>query len=109
MSATDEKTAEVPSLEERIAARANEDSGFRARLLVDPVGVIESEFSVDLPSSLEVRVHEDSLECVHVVLSPSSELEREELAAIAGGGGTAWGRWGRNDMEAHRRSSSSWR
>ena len=72
-----------------IAAKAHEDSEFRARLLENPKAVIASEFNVAIPEHYSVHVYEDDGETAHLVLPTSDHLTEKELAQVAGGG-DAW-------------------
>ena len=68
-----------------LADKAGEDEEFRNRLMADPKGVIEQEFDLEIPASLDIQVHEDSAETAHLVLPPSPKLSETQLDHVAGG------------------------
>ena len=68
----------------KIVGKATEDADFRARLLSDPKGTIESELGVTIPASLSIEVHEESGMTAHLVLPPDSRLSESDLQAVAG-------------------------
>lgn len=72
-------------LRARIVARAVEDLSFRSELVSDPKTVINREFGVEIPESVEIEVHESDFKKVHLALPPSFKLAEEQLAAFAGG------------------------
>ena len=74
-------------LRTRILARAEEDGGFRARLIADPKAAISAETGTTLPEGFSVMVHEDSATAAHLVLPPSPALTEAEMAMVSGGGG----------------------
>lgn len=55
-------------LEMHLAGRALEDPDFRARLLEDPKRTIEEEIHLHFPATLSIRIHEEKLNELHVVL-----------------------------------------
>jgi hypothetical protein len=55
-------------LETYLAARAREDPEFRERLIADPRRAIESEIGLSFPASVEISVHEERMNHLHVVL-----------------------------------------
>ena len=76
-----------------ILTKAEEDSGFRARLIADPKAAIAAETGTTVPDGFEVVVHEDSATAAHLVLPPSPKLTESELANLAGGGSTKGYYW----------------
>ena len=66
---------------EFLAARAEDDRGFRERLLAKPRETIEGELGVTLAKDHEIHVHEETYAKTHLVLRPRNKLtkaEREE-------------------------------
>jgi hypothetical protein len=55
-------------LEMHLAGRALRDPDFRARLLEDPKRTIEEEIDLHFPATLNIRIHEEKLNELHVVL-----------------------------------------
>ena len=55
-------------LEMHLAGRALQDPDFRARLLEDPKRTIEEEIGLHFPATLSVKIHEEKLNELHVVL-----------------------------------------
>ena len=79
---------------QRLIRRSMEDEEFRQRLLADPKATVEQEIEAALPEEIEVRVVEETLETIYLVLPPSGalaaaqtsgELSDRELEAVAGG------------------------
>ena len=55
-------------LEMHLAGRALQDPDFRARLLEDPKRTIEEEIGLHFPATLSIKIHEERLNELHVVL-----------------------------------------
>ena len=72
-------------LAERIAA----DPAFRDALRADPRGVISGIIGFDIPDTVELVLHEESLTQIHLTIPPSDSLTDTDLELVAGGGG--WG------------------
>lgn len=70
-------------LELHLAARASQDPAFREKLLEAPKQTIEEEIGLHFPMSLEIKVHEERLNELHIVLpinlETSGELPEEEI------------------------------
>jgi hypothetical protein len=74
----------------RIAEESDRDSGFRARLLADPRGVISELTAVQIPETVNITVHEESPTDIHLVLENDvAELSEEDLQLVSGGWGDA--------------------
>ena len=71
---------------ERIAA----DPGFREALLADPRGVVSEIVGFDIPESVQVVLHEESLTQIHLTVPASNDLTDADLDLVAGGNST-WG------------------
>jgi hypothetical protein len=68
-------------LEMHLAERALQDPDFRAKLLEDPKRTIEEEIGLHFPSTLSIKVHEEKLNELHVVLP----VDLETLGELATG------------------------
>lgn len=82
----------IEHLLQQVAARATTDRAFRERLLIDPGGALYAAFGVTLPSGHRIRFVEkpadvDTLVVLPDVLTPSNELDDDDLDAVAGGDG----------------------
>ncbi|HEV2343862.1 MAG TPA: NHLP leader peptide family RiPP precursor [Actinocrinis sp.] len=55
-------------LQTRVVARAARDSEFKALLLSDPHKAIGQELGIAVPSSVHIKVVEDTQETAHLVL-----------------------------------------
>lgn len=69
----------------RLVAKAEEDSGFRARLLANPDSALKEVFGIDVPDGFKVVVHEDDARTAHLVLPATAELTDAQLQRAAGG------------------------
>jgi len=78
-------------LESYLAARALQDPGFREKLLQAPKQTIEDEIRLRFPGTLEIKVHEEKLNELHVVLPmnletcaelPAAESDSQEMAPL---------------------------
>ena len=69
-------------LAERIAA----DPAFRDALLADPRGVVSEVVGFDIPETVRVVLHEESLAQIHLTIPPSDNLADADLEMVAGGG-----------------------
>jgi hypothetical protein len=78
-------------LESYLAARALQDPGFREKLLQAPKQTIENEICLHFPRTLEIKVHEEKLNELHVVLPinietyaklPPAESDSREMAPL---------------------------
>jgi hypothetical protein len=71
---------------QQMLARSLTDAAFKQRLLAEPSTVL-AEQGIDLPSGIEVRVHEGPWETVNLTLpaGPDDELTDAELDFISGG------------------------
>lgn len=71
-----------------ILEKAKEDPDFRDSLLVDAKGAISREFDVTVPEGLNIVVHENGPETVHLPLPARPQvLDEGQLAQVSGGGG----------------------
>ena len=74
--------AEVEAI---IAERIAADPGFRTTLLADPRAVVSELTGVDIPESIDVVLHEESLTQIHLTIPASPDLSDADLEIVAGG------------------------
>ncbi len=77
------KTA--PEMLSHLAERSVTDMDFRAQLLSNPKGVMHEEFGITIPDSMDIEVHEGSMNKIHIALPPSQNMSEEQLEAISAG------------------------
>ena len=75
----------VEEVREHLITKAGEDSEFRASLLSDPKAAIANEFGVTIPDGVNISVHEENINNVHLVLPPSGKIDLELLKEIGAG------------------------
>jgi hypothetical protein len=84
-------------IERRLIQRSLEDEEFRQRLLDDPKGTAEQEMGSRLPEDVQVRVLEESVDTIYLVLPFASavgeggELSDQDLEAVSGGASSGSG------------------
>lgn len=74
--------AEVESI---IAERIAADPGFRDTLLADPRGVLSEIVGFEIPETVSVVLHEESLTQIHLTIPASDSLSDSDLELVAGG------------------------
>ena len=74
-------------LNEKIAKRASEKEEFRAALLSDPKKALENEFGVVIPDSLQIEIHQETKNTLHLIVPEQDTLELtdDQLDQVAGG------------------------
>ena len=79
-------------IEEQIAKRAMADSDYKEELTKDPKKMLESSLGIKLPENMNVHVHEETQNDIHIVIPhhgqdgrQSEELSAEELEGVSGG------------------------
>ena len=75
-----------------IQDRASEDDDFREMLLQDPAAALKEAVGIEVPSTINVHVHEDTANDRHIVLPTGEKMSEAELEIIAGSDGS--GVWG---------------
>jgi hypothetical protein len=78
--------AEVEAI---IAERIAADPAFRDTLLANPQAVLSEVVGFDIPDSVQVVLHEESLTQIHLTIPAAQALTDTDLEMIAGGRG--WG------------------
>jgi hypothetical protein len=70
-----------------IIAKAWQDEAYRKELVANPKGMLQKEFGVELPESLNIEVLEESPAKLYIVIppKPTDELSDEQLEGVAGG------------------------
>ena len=68
-----------------IAERIAANPGFRDTLLADPHAVLSEVIGFDIPETVQVVLHEDSLTQIHLTIPSSDELADDDLELVAGG------------------------
>ena len=68
-----------------IAERIAADPGFRDTLLADPRAVLSEVIGFDIPETVQVVLHEESLTQIHLTVPASDHLSDADLELVAGG------------------------
>jgi hypothetical protein len=69
-----------------IAERIAADPAFRDTLLADPRAVLSEVLGFDIPESVQIVLHEESLTQIHLTIPSSADLTEADLELVAGGG-----------------------
>ena len=70
-----------------IVEKAAADGSFREALLTDAKSAITREFDVTIPDGMEIKVHENDSNTVHLPLPARPEILKEgQLNQVSGGG-----------------------
>jgi hypothetical protein len=78
-------------LEQQLIEKAMKDQSFRKQLIENPGAAIEAETGWKVPETLKIKVLEEDLQTVYLVLPifpnkiTEAELNNAELESIAGG------------------------
>ena len=84
----------------QVFAACWKDEELKARFMADPKAVL-AEHGMDVPDGIDVKVVENSDNCVHITLPAApaghSELSDQELSNAAGGTGSAYVTCGKDE------------
>ena len=82
--------AEVEAI---IAERIAADPGFRETLLANPRAMLSEVIGFDIPDTVQIELHEESLTQIHLTIPAAGALTDDDLELVAGGSnwGGAWG------------------
>jgi hypothetical protein len=72
-------------VEAMIAERIAADPAFRETLLADPRGGLSEIVGFDIPETVHVVLHEESLTQIHLTIPSSADLSEADLELVAGG------------------------
>ncbi len=75
-------------VETLIAERIAADPAFRDTVIADPRAVLSEVVGFDIPESVQVVLHEESLTQIHLTIPASGTLSDADLELVAGAG---WG------------------
>ncbi|GAB4191024.1 MAG: hypothetical protein Tsb002_19360 [Wenzhouxiangellaceae bacterium] len=83
------------SIETELVEKALTDEAFRQALLADPKAALEKEWGVTLPEGLNIKVHQEKRNELHVVL-PNAAAASDELgsAELSSTSDSSWSSWG---------------
>jgi len=83
----------------KVIAKAWSDPAFKHKLLANPAATLRAE-GIDVPDGLDVRVVENTVSAVHIVLppKPTRPLTDAELDRVAGGGDPTLVAYGAQDF-----------
>ena len=82
--------AQRKAFESAVTLRVWNDPAFAEQLAQDPVAAINAAFGAELPAELEVHLHHETPNTLHLVLPPAiapadHELTEDDLEQVAGG------------------------
>ena len=69
-----------------IAERIAADPAFRDTLLADPRAVLSEVVGFDIPDTVQIDLHEESLTQIHLTIPSSEALSDADLELVAGAG-----------------------
>lgn len=75
----------APEMFSHIAEKSVSDSDFRAQLVENPKVALADELGISIPDSMNVEVHESTMNTIHISLPPGQDMSEEQLEAISAG------------------------
>ncbi len=72
-------------MQAHLVEKSSADHEFRRQLIEDPKSVLIQEFGIEIPDSMKITVHENTVEDVHLALPAKNELTVEQLEAVCAG------------------------
>ncbi|MFM7211826.1 MAG: NHLP leader peptide family RiPP precursor [Actinomycetota bacterium] len=72
-------------VEAMIAERIAADPGFREALIANPRAVLSEVIGLDIPDSVQIVFHDESLTQIHLTIPSSENLSDTDLKLVAGG------------------------
>lgn len=64
--------------------KAGADPDFRQKLIDNPKDAVQDALGIEMPADMEVKVHQNDMNTVHLAL-PVTDLSEEQLEAVAAG------------------------
>ena len=75
---------------QQVVQKSAIDSSFREQLIADPKSTICEELGITMPESMNIEIHESTMQTVHLALPPDSNISEEQLEAISAGLCCCW-------------------
>ena len=72
-------------VEAMIAERIAADPDFREALIANPRAVLSEVIGLDIPDSVQVVLHDESLTQIHLTIPSSENVSDTDLELVAGG------------------------
>ncbi|MFM7212901.1 MAG: NHLP leader peptide family RiPP precursor [Actinomycetota bacterium] len=80
-------------VEAMIAERIAADPSFRETLIADPQAVLSEVVGFNIPDTVQIVLHEESLTQIHLTLPAAEALTDTDLELVGGGGWGGGGGW----------------
>lgn len=83
------------SFDDELVSKAMKNDDFRKALMADPKGTLEKEWGVSLPADLNITVHQETKNHLHVVLPTAAAASDEvQSAEMHPESLSSWGHFG---------------